>query len=170
MPSKQIAFALITFIHDLFTVIWIGGIFSLAVVVMPAARGVFGLGPEVKKLMAAIQKRLSTLVYISIVALAITGFLMSQRTEAFQGLFSFANAYSTVLSIKHLVFLAMIVVALVRSLALGKTAGAKPGPGTAAARQEKAKMALLLANLVLGIAALLLSGFAAALAAGKLPG
>lgn len=169
MASKQIVFALITFLHDLFTVIWIGGLFSLVVVVAPAARGALGMGPETKKLMAAIQKRLSTLVYLSIVVLAITGLLMSMRVTAFQGLLSFANTYSTVLSIKHLVYLAMIAVALVRSLALGRKVSGPSVMGPAAAKQEKAKMALSVLNLALGIVTLLLSGFAAALSAGKPP-
>jgi len=41
--------------------------------------------------------------------------------------------------------------------------------GPAAAKQEKAKMALSVLNLALGIVTLLLSGFAAALSAGKPP-
>jgi len=163
MP-KQIVFALVTFLHDLFTVVWVGGMFSLALVVLPSARKVLGMGPETKKLMDAIQERLSKLVYVSIVGLLATGVLLSRRSPAFQGLFQFGNTYSAVLAIKHVLTLVMIGVALYRSLVLGR----RGGPSGQA--REKLKVGLLLANVVLGVAVLLLSGFNAALSAGGPPG
>ena len=42
MPSKQIVFALVTFLHDLFTAVWIGGLVTLALSVLPSARAVLG--------------------------------------------------------------------------------------------------------------------------------
>lgn len=107
--------------------------------------------------MDAIQKRLSVLVYVSIVGLVLTGLLQANRAEAFQGLFSFANPYSTVLTLKHILVLVMIAVALYRSLVLGR----RTGPSTPA--QEKTSVKLLLLNLVLGLFILLLSGFSVAL-------
>ena len=118
------------------------------------------MGPQTKQLMDTIQKRLSVLVYISIVGLVLTGLLQANRSPAFQGLFSFASTYSTVLSLKHILVLAMIAVALIRSLVLGR----RSGPQTP--DQEKLKVGLLFLNIALGIGVLLLSGFGAALSAG----
>jgi uncharacterized membrane protein len=159
MPAKQIAFAFITFLHDLFTAIWVGGLITLGLTVLPAARKVLGMGPETRQLMQAIQRRLSRLVYAAIVVLAVTGMLLARRSPAFQGVLSFATPYATVLSLKHILVLLMIVLALVRSLALGGATA----PSTPA--QEKRKVALLLLNMVLGVLVLLLSGFSAALGA-----
>lgn len=156
MP-KQIVFAIVTFLHDLFTAVWIGGLITLGLSVMPAAKKVLGKGPQMKQLMDAIQRRLSVLVYVSIVGLVLTGVLLGNRSPAFNGLFHFGNAYSTVLTIKHVLVLAMIGIALYRSLALGR----RRGPSTPS--QEKLSAALLILNMVLGVAVLLLSGFSAAL-------
>jgi len=162
MP-RQTVFAIVTFLHDLFTAVWIGGLITLGVTVLPSAKKVLGMGPQTKKLMDAIQKRLSVLVYVSIVGLVATGLLLSNRSPAFQGLFSLGSTYSTVLTIKHLLVLAMIAVALVRNLVLGRRS-APPTPA-----QEKIKVGLLFLNIALGIGVLLLSGFSAALAAGPPP-
>lgn len=152
--SQQIVFAIVTFLHDLFTVIWIGGLVVLGGVVMPAAREVLGLGPQTRRLMTAIQKRLGVLVYISIVGLLVTGVLLSRRAAAFEGMFRFGNPYSLALGIKHLLTLLMIAVTLLRSVVLRRATG----PAL-----ERLKGALLFLNMALGILVLLLSGFSAAL-------
>ena len=157
MPRTQIVFALVTFLHDLFTVVWVGGLITLGLIVLPSARAVLGMGPETKKLTNTIQKRLGPLIYVSIAGLVITGLLLSRRSPDFQGLFSFGSSYATVLSLKHLLVVLMVGIALGRSLVLGR----KSAPSSP--RQEKLRVGLLLVNLVLGIAVLLLSGFSAAL-------
>jgi putative copper export protein len=159
MPSKQIVFALVTFLHDLFTVVWVGGLITLGLIVLPSARAVLGMGSETKKLMNTIQKRLSPLIYVSILGLIVTGLLLSRRSPAFQGLFGFGSAYATVLSVKHVLVVLMVGIALYRRLVLGR----KSSPSSP--RQEKLKVGLLLVNVVLGIAVLLLSGFSVALGA-----
>lgn len=157
MLLKTIVFSLVVFLHDLFTAVWIGGLITLGLTIMPAAKKVLGKGPETKKLMAAIQKRHSIWVYVSIAGLLITGLLQANRAPVFLGLFSFGNAYSAVLTIKHILVAAMIVIALYRSLILGRKQ-AKPTPS-----QEKLKAVLILLNLVFGVSILLLSGITAAL-------
>jgi putative copper export protein len=96
-------------------------------------------------------------VYVSIVGLIVTGLLQANRSDAFAGLFSAGNDYSLVLTLKHLLVITMVIIALIRSLGLKRW---KLAP------QAKAKLnaRLLMANLVLGIGVLLLSGFSTALA------
>ena len=163
MPDKQIVFALVTFLHNLCTVVWIGGLITLGVIVLPSARKVLGVGPQTKDLMDTIQRRLSVLVYVSIVVLVLTGLLMTNRSPAFEGLLAFGNAYSTVLTLKHILVLVMILVALFRSLVLGRWGGLSNQA------REKFKAGLLFFNIVLGIVVLLLSNFSAALSAGPPP-
>ena len=157
MHSKQIVFAIVTFLHDLFTAVWVGGVITLGITVLPSAKKVLGMGPQTKKLMGAIQKRLSVLIYVSIVGLVVTGLLLSNRSPAFQGLFSFGNPYSTVLTFKHILMLAMVAVTLYRSLVVGR----RSGPSTLS--QEKLSAGLLFLNIILGVAILLLSGLSVAL-------
>ena len=159
MP-KLVVFAVVTFLHDLFTAVWVGGLIALGLVVMPSARKVLGMGPQTKKLMEAIQKRMSVLVYVSIVGLLLTGVLLSRRSPAFQGLLQFGNTYSIVLAFKHILVLLMIAVTLLRSLALRRASGPT---------QERLKAGLLFLNIALGILVLILSGFSAALSSGGPP-
>ena len=161
MPNATV-FALVTFLHDLFTATWIGGLITLGVIVLPSARQVLGKGPQMKKLLEAIQKRLSVLVYVSIAGLILTGMLQANRNPAFVGLFHFGNAYSVALSLKHVTVVAMVGIALYRSLVRGR----RREPLTAA--QEKLSVGLLLLNAMLGVAVLLLTGFSVAY--GALPG
>ncbi len=163
MLTQQIVFALVTFLHDLCTTIWIGGLITLGITVLPSTRKVLGVGPQTKELMDTIQRRLSVLVYISIVVLILTGLLMTKRSPAFQGLFTFGNTYSTVLSLKHILVLIMIIVALLRSLVLNRW------EGLSKQAREKFKAELLFFNIILGITVLLLSSFSAALSAGPPP-
>jgi uncharacterized membrane protein len=159
MP-KLVVFAVVTFLHDLFTAVWVGGLIALGLVVMPSARKVLGMGPQTKKLMDAIQKRMSVLVYVSIVGLWLTGVLLSRRSPAFQGLFQFGNPYATVLAFKHFLVLLMVAVAMLRSLALRRVSGPT---------QERLKAGLLFLNMALSILVLILSGFSAALSSGGPP-
>lgn len=160
MPTQTIVFALVTFLHDLFTAVWIGGLITLGLTVLPSVKKTLGKGPQTKKLMDAIQKRHGVFVYVSMIGLVLTGLLQANRSSVFQGLFSFDNAYSTILTIKHILVVAMIAIALYRSLVLGRKSGASTPS------QEKLKASLLMVNIVLGIAILLLSGFTAALSSG----
>jgi len=160
MPAMQIVFAVMTFLHDLFTAVWIGGLITMVITVMPSARKALGKGPQMKQLMDTIQKRMSVLVYVSIVGLVLTGLLLANRSPAFQGLFSFGNAYSAVLTLKHILVLAMVAVVLYQDLVLGR----RSGPSTPA--QEKLNAGLMFLNIILGVAILLFSGFSAVLASG----
>lgn len=156
MNPQTTVFALVTFFHDLFTATWIGGLIVFGITVLPSVKQSLGAGPQTKKVMAAIQKRHSTWVYISMVGLVLTGLLMSRRNPNFDGLFSFSSAYSAALSIKHILVLGMIAITLYRSLVLGKE-GKLNTP-----KREKLNGLLLMVNLILGMAVLLVTGFAVA--------
>jgi putative copper export protein len=161
MATKQIVFAVMTFLHDLFTAAWIGGLLTLVLSVLPAARKLLGK-QETQRLMDAIQDRLSIVVYVSMVGLAATGMLLSNRSPNFAGLFGFGTPYATVLSLKHLAMVAMVAVALVRSLVLPRMK--RPAP-----ERAKWSLALLMGNLALGVLVLLLTGFLVALGAAPPP-
>ena len=187
MQGNLIIFTGVTFLHDLFTAVWIGGLIVTGLVVLPAAKKLFGMSPQTRQLMQAVQRRLRVLVYVSIIGLIITGVLMSQRSPQFQGLLSWSNSYSVILALKHLLVILMVLIALVRSLVFGRVkmpAAGQQGAGVdgpasgadspkqgAASRKDRVGALLLLVNIVLGIGVLMLSAAAAAIAAqgGNLP-
>jgi putative copper export protein len=153
MDPKIIILSLITFFHSLFIAIWVGGLITIGATALPSVKHVLGKSPQTKQLMNTIQNRHSWFVYISIVGLVLTGFLMARRSPAFEGLFAFGNTYSAILTIKHIFFLVMVAIALFRSLTLGRLSD------TLTPTQERLSGRLLLINIVLGVLVLLLSGF-----------
>ena len=140
MPAGDVVPTLITFLHDLFTVVWVGGMLTLALVVLPVARTALGPGPQVQRLMSAIHARLRWFVYASIAGLAVTGVMLAQRSDAFGGFFTWGDGYGVALSLKHVAVILMAVVALTRSALLTRQAAAgaqssrrRHGTGVAAA-------------------------------------
>jgi len=158
MMPKQIVFSLVTFLHDLFTVVWIGGMITLGAVVLPASKKVLGRGKETQGLVATIQNRLAPLSYVSMIGLAITGILLSRASGIYGGAFSFANPFSAALSIKHVLSIAMVAIALVRRFAFSAARGPK------GADHARWNAGLLLTNIILGVAVLVLSAFTSVLA------
>jgi len=135
MPPKLIGFILISFFHNLFTVIWLGGMIVTLFAYSPAVKEALGAGPQMKKVMGAFKKKQRVWVWVSMAGLVITGLLMGNRNPAYGGLFSFNNPYSIALGVKHILVIAMIGIALYRSIvlvpkspAMAQPAGG-PGPG-----------------------------------------
>lgn len=157
MTAKIIVFALVSFFHDLFTAVWMGGLIVTALSFMPSVKEALGAGPQVKKVMTIFQKRQSVWVYVSMAGLILTGLLMTNRSPEYEALFSFGNAYSAMLSIKHILVLAMIGISLYRALVLGRARAMTP-------EKERLNVRLLLINAGLAVTVLLVSGFVAALA------
>jgi len=149
MPAKIVVFALITFLHDLGTVVWIGGLFALMILVIPAVRKAVGKSPQAGEIVQGVQKRFRGFVVASIAIVGITGILMSKRSGFVTSAFSFANLYTGVLSVKHILVILMSAFTVIMNLIRKKIGG---GPG-----------AFLIINLIIGILILLLSGFNAAI-------
>ena len=147
---------LVKFLHDLFTATWIGGLFTLAIVVLPSIKKTQGMNPESKKLIMAIRKRLNGIVWISIIGLLVTGILLSNSSPLFGGLFSISNEYSILLTIKHIVIALMVIIVIVRGHVLSRLTNTPPQ------KIEKISKVLMMLNLIFGIVVLLLSGFTAA--------
>ena len=155
MIPQTFVFGIVKGLHDLFSAVWIGGLIALALAVMPASRQVLGDGPELKRLMGTIQQRLSRLIYASIAVLVVTGMLEARRNAQFSGLFGFGNPYASLLSVKHILVIVMIVIAVYRSVLLSRQSPEKTG---------KLGQVLMLLNIVLGVVIMFLSGLDGALA------
>lgn len=52
---STIVFAFVTFLHDPFTAIWIGGLIVIGVTILPAAMKVLGKDPQTRQLMDTVQ-------------------------------------------------------------------------------------------------------------------
>lgn len=151
MKSELLIATLIIFLHNLFTVIWMGGLIVTVISYLPALKKALGVGPQVKKVMQQYQNIQARWVAASMVGLILTGVMMMQRSTGSIRLFMFSDPYSAILSLKHILVVLMIAIALYRSLVLGR----KKDPLTQS--QEKLNMALLLVNAGLAVVVLLAS-------------
>ncbi len=131
MSASVLFPALVIFFHDLFTVLWIGGIFFMALVMMPALRaartgnpagspGPAGTGAPaggregpLAILSRTVQSRLGVVSIVSLVGLVVTGLLLSRQNGS-PGVFRFDTAYATVLSVKHLLVIVLVGTTLLR--------------------------------------------------------
>lgn len=104
--------------------------------------------------MQAVFRRLAVLAKVSIVGLIVTGLLLSRRAPQWQGLFSTGNTYSAVLAAKHGLVILMVGIAAARASLLSANKPLSPG-------RNRLLAALLLANIVLGVAVLALSAYGA---------
>ncbi|MHB8089029.1 MAG: hypothetical protein ACYDH2_12360 [Anaerolineaceae bacterium] len=158
MTVLTLVFAFVTFLHDLFTVIWMGGLIVTVISYLPSLKKALGPGPQVKKVMSAFQNRQSIWVYISMGGLILTGLLLSNRNPEFDSLFGFGNAYSVALSIKHILVILMIGITLYRSLILSRP------QAVMTPEKEQLSFKLLIINVFLAVAVLFSSGLVSALA------
>lgn len=151
MKPELLIATLVTFLHNFFTVVWMGGLIVTVISYLPALKKALGAGPQVKKVMQQYQKIQGHWVAASMVGLIATGVMMTHRSTGSIRFFMFSDPYSAILSIKHILVILMIVIALYRSLVLGR----KKDPLTPG--QEKLNMGLLLVNAVLAVLVLLTS-------------
>jgi len=135
----------VKFLHDLFTVMWIGGMIVMAAVILPSVKKQLGPGPEAKKLIATMKSKLSMLTYVSMIGLLMTGLLLSNTSP------SPSTQYSLFLTVKHIMIALMVIFSLVRSLGIERMN--LEGP-----KEQKLGAELLLINVILGISVLLISG------------
>lgn len=107
-------------LHDMFTVLWIGGLFIAGLVVMPILKQNLEKGPLLKNITDCFHSRLRRLFWISLVGLFLTGMYLARLQAEFPGLFKFGNRYSTALSIKMITVFVMVGVMILRSRLLKK--------------------------------------------------
>jgi putative copper export protein len=150
MPDQMIFMNIIRFLHNLFTAFWIGGMLLLAIVVLPGIRK----NPKVSEPMMVIngiQDRLKPFALISMAGLALTGLLLGKSSKNFTGLMNFDTPYMTGLSLKHILIVLMVVLAIVR-LSINKRIKTEKKP-----ELQKTSFAILLLNAILGVVVLFLS-------------
>lgn len=155
MTSETIILGIAGFLHNLFTLIWIGGLVMIVITVLPAAKNSLENNKQVQQLMHGVLKRHRIWVYISIIGLLITGIIQARIAPSFSGVMRFDSSYSSLVSIKHILTIIMIGITLFRSIVFGKK-GMDITP-----QQSKFSLKLVFVNASIGILILLASAFLA---------
>ena len=162
MPTQLYVRTLVTFLHDLLTAVWIGGLFTLTLSVLPAARSALGLGPQTMQLIEKVKQHQRRFVYAAIPGLFLTGLFLGRSNPIPKSLFTFQNPYDSAMTIKLILLIAMAAIAIVRS----RRSDQPVEPG----KPDKTNLILMMVNLVLGLVVLLLSGYMDSVAAVMLAG
>ena len=142
---------LIRSFHNIFTSIWIGGMFVMVLTVFPVSRREIKDHEIQGRVIDEILVRQSKWVYIGIAVLFVSGLLMTRLSGEVSKMFDFSNRYATILSVKHILFLLLSIIALIRSTVFRNAATSKNKT------KKKISMALLMINTVVGIVILVLS-------------
>jgi uncharacterized membrane protein len=102
------ALSLLYWLHMLATVIWVGGLASLSILILPAAGRTLEVSAY-SRLLEAIQRRLDPLSWLCLAVLVGTGLFQMSANPNYQGFLVFNNRWAVAILIKHLVFGGMIL-------------------------------------------------------------
>ena len=142
-------------LHNIFTSIWIGGMLTMIISILPVVRKEIK-DPAIRgSVMDSIMNKQSKWIYIGIVVLALTGMLMTRLSGKSSGFIDFSNPYAVALSIKHILMLLISLIAVVRSIVFKHTASGKDKS------KKMLSTALLFVNTFLGVIILVLSSVTA---------
>jgi uncharacterized membrane protein len=96
-------------LHLLATVIWIGGLVTLAWLVIPAAQR--SLDPKgYSVLLERIESRLQSVGWLSLILLTVTGMFQLSANPNYTGFLTFDNPWSLAILLKHLAVVGMVLV------------------------------------------------------------
>ncbi|MFN2190388.1 MAG: CopD family protein [Candidatus Promineifilaceae bacterium] len=153
-------------IHLLATVVWLGGLVTMAIVAWPAVRERI-LEPEQ---WSALQKGFTPLANASLVLLWITGFVQMSANPNYEGFLAVNNLWAQAILVKHIAVIGMMIFGIAiqwriqPALARLSLLESKQ-PKTAAAEREKLRqqeLRLLRLNLLFAAAVLFFTAVATA--------
>lgn len=149
----MLAFAF--WLHMVATVVWIGGLFFQSAVLHPALQH----GADTADLLGRLRRRFQPLAWLSLTVLIGTGLIQMSANSNYEGVLSLANSWSQAIFAKHLVIGLMILIGIYQTWFLQPQLErlALTGGGE---RKRKQLTRLGLANLVLGVLVLGLTGLA----------
>ncbi len=163
-------------LHMLATVVWIGGLSSLALVVLPAASRMLD-DAAYATLLGDLQRRLDTLGWFSLAVLTGTGLIQMSASPNYQGFLAISNRWAAAILIKHLVIVVMVGVSAAitwgvlpglrrAALRVGQAGSAAASADPERIRQVKrasqANTRLIRINLILSVIVLALTAIARA--------
>ena len=161
--------ALAYWLHMLATVTWLGGLATLAILVIPNARKMLN-ADDYARFLEKMQSRLQQVGWFSLAVLTGTGMFQMSAHPSYEGFLAIENSWSVAILAKHAVVALMVVVSAyntwgltpaLRRLALMRAAG-KDLQADAIKRLQKQEDLLLILNGGLSVVVLLLTAVARA--------
>lgn len=101
------ALSIAYWLHMLATVVWIGGLVTLALLVIPLAQRTLDNQAYVKFL-NDLQQRLDPIGWFSLILLVASGLFQMSASPNYEGFLSISNRWASAILIKHVVFIVMV--------------------------------------------------------------
>jgi putative copper export protein len=162
--------ALSYFVHLIATVVWIGGLFSLTLLIWPETQRILAENPALHQFLNRLRKRFAPLTNFSLAVLWLSGLIQLSGDPNYQGTLIFDNEWSRVMLLKHIAVLGMMLCGLILQFvvapALERASMLKErGKDDAGEwqRQRQREIRLTWVNLLLGVAVLGFTAWATAL-------
>lgn len=169
MTLPNFALALAYWLHIIATVLWIGGIMTLSVLVIPSARKTLS-AQDYTALFGRLQQGLQRIGWLSLAVLVATGLFQMSAHPAYAGLLALSNSWAVAIFVKHVVVGLMVLVSAyitwglmpaLHRMNFQLTAGLEVDEVKITMLRRREKMALNL-NFILSIIVLLLTAIARA--------
>ena len=145
-------------VHIFTAVVWIGGMFFILFIAIPAARKNL---EQPGKLMGALSKRFTPWANICILLIFVTGILMSLSAHSFSEIASLDGPWSRTLIAKIFLVLLMTGIHFYRGFALAPRIAKLAAEGVnqeETAALQKLSLNLVKVNFLIGLAVLLITG------------
>src|SRR3990172_3953525 len=107
MQTPEWVLLLAFWLHMLATVVWLGGLATLALLVLPTMRRTLDANAFADWL-RAINQRLDPIGWFSLALLTVTGLLQMGANPNYEGILSFGNNWALAILLKHLVIFGML--------------------------------------------------------------
>lgn len=152
MPAPAWGLTIVYWLHMLATVVWIGGLASLALLVLPAAGNLLD-GAAYATFLEKLQRRFDPLSWFCLLMLVGTGMFQMSASPNYQGFLAVDNTWALAILLKHLAFFAMVAVSAwgtwgilpdLRRGVLRISAGKAPEQATAEIQRLQARSLFLL--------------------------
>ena len=151
----SVQFIIIRFLHEMATIIWIGGMIFQAIALTPVLKK---MGSDIQlKVRSGVVKNFSRVSIVCLIVIAITGIILSVG-KINSGL-SILSSYGAVLIIKHAITAILIVLSMVNAFAIMPKVQKLSAQGdmNRAQKTKKQMMAISIINPVLGVIIIFLS-------------
>ena len=169
MDLPDFGLALAYWLHIVATVTWVGGLITLSVLVIPAARRTLQPG-DYAALLDRLQAGLQRIGWLSLAVLVATGMFQMSAHPAYGGFLAISNAWSVAILIKHILIGLMVLMGAyltwgimpsLRRMALLRAAGHNLDAAKDLALRKRESLVLTI-NIVLSLVVLLLTAIARA--------
>ena len=169
MPTSNVIISVSFFLHLIATVVWIGGLVTLALVVQPVLNRSALAIQDRARLLEAVMKRFQPIANLSLAVLILTGMVQTFTDPLYKGFLNFGNTWAQAILFKHIAVLGMIVLAAILTFsvqpALKRNAllianGVADEQNSARLQQQQLRLTRL--NLILSVLVLMFTAIASA--------